>query len=416
MLPKDNRKRLELCHFDLPVHEIRRGYRSDVYFWRSKVVLERSGNRNRGLIQVFQKKDALLCGVDEALGILRMGIGHYTNLDRAYEVFDQYIDLKHEMRRLYLRERALHDDLVRHRRAVEEELESLWISTHADCQVRALFDSDAVAPWETALTLEGRISDFIHLETLFLGVLARRTRVATNVARIVEAAGSKPILYFPARFDHWAVQGGDGYAARVGGAAGVSTDAQASWWGHRGMGTVPHALIAAFEGDTAAAGRAYRRSLPQFKLTVLADFHNDCVAASLEAARTLGDELWGVRLDTAADMVDRSLAAESAAAGGEDDLCGVNEALVFKVREALDGAGFSRVKIVVSGGFDVDKVRRFEARGVPVDAYGVGSSLLRGQYDFTADIVQVEGRACAKEGRRFNPNDRLVPVDLDRLV
>ncbi len=351
-----NNGRLSLSCFDLPVHEIRRGYRSDVYFWRSKVVLEKIGNRRTGLIQVFQKRDARLCGIDEALGILRLGIGRYRDLDTAYRAFDRYIELKIAMRRTFLCDPERHEALRRERSGVQEELDSLWEPHYADCRVEALHDGDPITPRETVLHMEGRIADYVHLETLYLGVLARRTRVATNVARIVEAAETKPVLYFPARFDHWAVQGGDGYAARVGGAAGVSTDAQASWWGNRGMGTVPHALIAAFEGD---------------------------------AARRLGSDLWGVRLDTAEDMVDLSL---QEGAVDPDDVrdpsrCGVNEALVLEVRDALDREGFGHVKVVVSGGFDEEKVRDFEEKRVPVDAYGVGSSLLEGNFNFTADVT-----------------------------
>ena len=80
---------------------------------------------------------------------------------------------------------------------------------------------------------------------------------AAAIVAAVEAAWPKPILFFPARHDHWLVQTGDGYAAHIAGAIGVSTDAQASWWGSRGMGTVPHALIACYKGDTVAASEAF---------------------------------------------------------------------------------------------------------------------------------------------------------------
>jgi nicotinate phosphoribosyltransferase len=65
------------------------------------------------------------------------------------------------------------------------------------------------------------------------------------------------------------------------------------------------------------------------------------------------------------------------------------------------------VKIVASGGFTVTKIEEFERRQVPVDAYGVGSSLIRGENDFTADIVLADGRPVAKVGRHFKPNPRL---------
>ena len=135
----------------------------------------------------------------------------------------------------------------------------------------------------------------------------------------------------------------------------------------------------------------------------LVDFDNDSVGTSLAVARALGKRLWGVRLDTAGTMVDRSVVPQMS----DFDPTGVNEVLVRNVRTALDAEGFGYVKIVVSGGFTAEKIARFEANNVPVDAYGVGSSLLRGSFDYTADVVVVNGRPCAKVGRRFRPNPRL---------
>jgi nicotinate phosphoribosyltransferase len=273
--------------------------------------------------------------------------------------------------------------------------------------VHALYDGDEIAPWETVMTIEGDYTSFAHLETVYLGVLARRTLVSTNVRRVVEAANGKPILFFPARHDHHRVQTGDGYAAHVAGAIGVSTDAQASWWGGRGIGTVPHALISAYGGNTVLAATKFAEwaaeNDPDINVVVLVDFENDSVRTSLEVARALGDRLWGVRLDTSRTLVDRSLWNEM----GDFDPRGVNERLVRKVRDALDENGFERVRIVVSGGFDVERIRDFEARRVPVDSYGVGSSLIRGANDFTADIVLTDGLPSAKVGRSYRPNRRL---------
>ena len=226
--------------------------------------------------------------------------------------------------------------------------------------------------------------------------------------RVVEAARGKPILFFPARHDHHRVQTGDGYAAHVAGAIGVSTDAQASWWGGRGIGTVPHGLIAAYGGNTVLAATKFAESAPEdVNVVVLVDFENDSVLTSLEVARAMGDRLWGVRLDTSRTLVDRSLWNEM----GDFDPRGVNERLVRKVRDALDENGFERVKIVVSGGFDVERIREFEAKDVPVDSYGVGSSLIRGDNDFTADIVLTDGLSSAKVGRSYRPNAQLELVE-----
>jgi nicotinate phosphoribosyltransferase len=258
------------------------------------------------------------------------------------------------------------------------------------------------------MLITGPYIAFAHLETLYLGVMARRTRVATNTRLVVEAAWPKPVMFFPARFDHWQVQTGDGYAAHIAGAIGVSTDAQASWWGSEGIGTVPHALIAAFGGDTVEATRAFADQMgPDVRVISLVDFDNDCVGTSLAVARALGRRVAGVRLDTSESMVDRSIVAQM----GDFDPRGVNPQLVRNVRAALDREGFKYVQITVSGGFTPQKIRRFEAECVPVDAYGVGSSLFRGHFDFTADVVVTDGSPVAKAGRSYRPNPRLEVVE-----
>jgi nicotinate phosphoribosyltransferase len=229
-----------------------------------------------------------------------------------------------------------------------------------------------------------------------------------NVREVVEAARGKQIFYFPARHDHWLVQTGDGWSAHVAGAIGVSTDAQASWWGGRGIGTVPHGLIAAYGGDTVKAASVFAdRFHAEMNVTVLVDFENDSLHTALDVAEALGPRLWGVRLDTSEDMVDRSLLEEM----GGFKPTGVNFRLVEKVRSGLDAAGFPEVRIVASGGFTAERIRDFEAQGSPVDAYGVGSSLIRGANDFTADVVLLDGRPCAKAGRAYRPNPRLELVE-----
>src|SRR5260370_27753027 len=118
-------------------------------------------------------------------------------------------------------------------------------------------------------------------------------------------------MFFPARHDHWLVQTGDGYAAHIAGAIGVSTDAQASWWGSEGVGTVPHALIAAYGGDTVLASRKFAELMPAgTRLITLVDFDNDCVGTSLAVAHALGDRLWGVRIHTSETLVGQSLMPE----------------------------------------------------------------------------------------------------------
>jgi nicotinate phosphoribosyltransferase len=145
----------------------------------------------------------------------------------------------------------------------------------------------------------------------------------------------------------------------------------------------------------------------EMNVTVLVDWDNDSVRTAIAVAQALGPKLWGVRLDTSELLVDRSLHDEM----GGFKPTGVNPRLAEKVRAALDGAGFTNVRIVASGGFDASRIREFEAAEVPVDAYGVGSSLIRGQNDFTADVVLLEGRPSGKVGRTYRPNPRLERVD-----
>ncbi len=358
------RTRLPPSVFRLPVEKIRQGYYTDAYFNFTKELLEEQDRHPPVTMQVFQKHAAVLGGIDEAIAVLKEGAGRYVD--------------------------------------------GVWQSGWDQLQVQALHEGDEVTSWETVMTIDGDYTLFAHLETVYLGTLARRTLVMSNVRGVVDAANGKPILYFPARHDHWLVQTGDGWAAHVAGAIGVSTDAQASWWGGRGVGTVPHGLIAAYEGDTVAAAQAFAdRYAGEMNVVVLVDFENDSVRTSLEVADALGDKLWGVRLDTSERLVDRALWHDM----GEFNPTGVTPELVQRVRQGLDGAAHQRVKIVVSGGFDSGKISAFEKLGSPVDAYGVGSSLLQGQNDFTADVVRVFGRDCAKAGRSYRPNPRLETVD-----
>ena len=154
-----------------------------------------------------------------------------------------------------------------------------------------------------------------------------------------------------------------------------------------------------------AAARAFTdRYADEMNVTVLVDFENDSVRTSLEVAAALGPKLWGVRLDTSDRLADKSLVRVH---GEEAAPRGVAPELVRMVREELDAHGFPGVRIVASGGFDAARIRSFEDARVPVDSYGVGSSLIRGANDFTADVVMVDGKPCAKVGRELRPNPRL---------
>jgi nicotinate phosphoribosyltransferase len=279
----------------------------------------------------------------------------------------------------------------------------------------------------------GRYRGFAHLETPVLGVLARRSLIASNTRIVAEAARKKPVIFMAPRHDDWRVQTPDGYAAQVGGAESVSSDAAGAWWGARGVGTMPHAMIAAFGGDTVAATLAFARYLrdeePGVAVMSLVDYTNDSVATSLQVARAMRREfgdgaLGAVRVDTSERLVDASLIGDREV-WGRARLTGVNAYLVRKLRAALDAEGFGYVGIVASGGFTPAKIARFEAEGVPVTAYGVGSSLLGhsdpssgllNDFDFTADLVKIDGAPEGKVGRSWRENPRMVRLDWSQAL
>lgn len=283
------------------------------------------------------------------------------------------------------------------------------------------------------MKVRGCYRQFAMLETPTLGILSRASRIATNVYNTLIATGGKAVLFFPARFDLHEVQAADGYAYDIAVQrynkdygqhldSFVSTDAQGDWWGGFGSGTVPHSVIACFMGDTPEALLVFAATQPpDIPRIALVDFNNDNIGDSLATMKVMferylslkqaGQEqeaaryrLFGVRLDTSDTQRDLSIEPL-----GDSNLdLGVNPRLVVAVRKALDQAWQSwdvpekwrseattfcqGVQIVVSGGFDVEKISRFERLGVPVDIYGVGSSLMRNYQDtntnYTADVVK----------------------------
>jgi nicotinate phosphoribosyltransferase len=323
---------------------------SDHYFVNSREALIHAGYNPRVLYQVFQRHEAVLCGMKYVLDLL---------------------------------------------------------AGTSEVAIHGLKDGEKIAPKEPVMHLVGPARELLVYETLYLGLLARMTRVCTNVRTVVDAAAGKPVLFFPARFDIPETQECDGYAAKIGGCAGASTAAQARAFNSSAVGTMPHALIAAYKGDTVAACVALADALPHEPIWALVDFVNDSPQTAVDcflALRERGRRLSGVRLDTSQDLVDLSLGRLGKAEHG------VTEALVFEVRRRLDEVGGHDVQIAVSGGFTVEKIRRFEAAHVPVDVYAVGEHFFSGSVPFTSDIVgYYEGEKfvpCSKVGREFQENPR----------
>src|SRR5512134_1506773 len=440
-------KRLTNQTFKLDIERMRRGWYSDKYFeniGRMLTVLAAEGYIYSGQyhnlpadsspadipvgdieveMQWFTRRagNTIVVGVDKSLEMLRHCTGYWDG--------DQFVD-------------------------TSDKLE-VW-AVHDGTMVKSDGNPLNVEP---VIKARGRYRDFALLETPSLGVLTRSSRVATNVYETLMAARGKPVLFFPARFDLHEVQAADGYAYNIAIqrfnvdfshqiGSFVSTDAQGDWWGGAGGGTVAHAAIASFLGDTAEPMMQFARVLPaNIPRIALVDFNNDSVSDTIRVLETmfrkyqelcdLGDQaeaakyvLYGVRLDTSGSVRDISVAPL-----GDPALdLGVNPRLVFNVRQGLDSASESwdlleawreaareycrNVKIVVSGGFNPEKIRRFEKLGVPVDIYAVGSWLFNNNgntvTDFTGDVVRVKVHGewidMAKVGRKPLDNP-----DLERV-
>jgi nicotinate phosphoribosyltransferase len=444
-------KRLTNATFKLDLERMRTGWYSDKYFENVGAMLQALARRGYGFrgfsrrlaelgvdpagidvgnlvveMQWFPRRKpfCLVVGVDKALAMLRGATGY----------FDE---------------------------------QGTFIDTHAELEVEAVHDGSLASysgnprRVQPVLRVRGRYRDFAVLETPTLGILTRASRVATNVYEVLRAARGKPVLFFPARFDAHEVQAADGYAYRIAVqrynqdykhelGSFISTDAQGDWWGGLGGGTVAHAAIAAFLGDNAEVMMAFAETRPvEIPRIALVDFDNDCVGDSLAVMdamfaryRELVDagnaqearryKLYGVRPDTSGSLRDVSVPP----LGLKKLDLGVTPRLVFILRQALDDAWrrwdlppdwidrarrwCHEVKIVVTGGFNTDKIRRFEELAVPADIYGVGSSLFSNSdeegtnNDFTADVVRVQINGTwhdmAKVGRVACDNPNLEQV------
>lgn len=445
-------KRLAASTFKLDVDRMRRGWYSDKYFHNIVIQLSAladSGYRFEGHNASLARKGIDLAAIDT--GNIRVEMQYFTRRSP----FSVVVGVDKAL--------AMLNDCTGY-----FDPSGAWVSTAHELEVSAVHDG-FVAPYKgdpravvPVMKIRGRYRDFAPLETPTLGCLTRGTRVATNVYEVLEAARGKEVLFFPARFDAHEVQAADGYSYHIAVqlfnrthghdvASAVSTDEQGDWWGGAGGGTVAHAAIACFLGDTAETVLQFAAHLPpSIPRIALVDFNNDCVGDSLATMKALFARymelsnqgrheearkyvLYGVRPDTSANLIDRSIEP----LGDKKLDRGVNARLVFKLRREMDHA-YERwdvpfawlerareycrnVKITVTGGFTPKKIREFEENGVPADVYGVGSYLFSNSTventnnDFTSDIVRVEidgvWHDMAKVGRAPCDNPALEPVD-----
>ncbi|WP_234779244.1 nicotinate phosphoribosyltransferase [Mycoplasmopsis gallinarum] len=271
-------------------------------------------------------------------------------------------------------------------------------------KIKYLPDGSKIKAMEIVLELEGHYQDFGKFEGLIDGILSRATSIATHAYNCINAAKNKKVIFMGDRMDHYLMQPFDGRAVHIGGIEIVSTPAQNVIDIASPFGSVPHALIQNFDGNTAKAMLAYKQIFPNDKIIALVDYHNNVIAQTKEVLEVLGSNLWGIRLDTSKNMKDHMF----------DDLAdepkyyGVNVEQVKKVREFLDQNHSQEVKIVVSSGFNAEKIAHFEENNAPVDYYGVGQAIFKPYASFSADATMLNGKKQAKEGRFYRENERLI--------
>lgn len=336
---------------------LKEGFYSANYFLKSQKIVKENNPNHIVTMQWFQRTDgAMLCGIDEAIAII-------------------------------------------HTFAIEPE----------NLEIYALNDGDIINSQEPVLKVTGKYENFGYLESVIDGILARRSSVATNVKRVLEVARGVPVFSMADRQDDYLTQIGDGYATYVAGITKVSTDAQGYWWGGKGMGTMPHALIQICGGDVCKAADIYLKTFPEEKVTALIDYNNNVVKDAIVLADHLGDKLKALRVDTSKSLIDHYFDDKDTTGFDPHGVC---KELIFALRKELDDHGYQHVNIVVSSSFDKKKIDEWTSLNVPVDMYGVGTSFVNNTtVGFTGDLVNLDGKMEAKEGRGEYENPRLEKVN-----
>lgn len=332
------------------------GFFTAEYFLKVRKIMQTNLPNQVVTMQWFQRKDdVMLCGIDEAVAILHTFAKNPENLE-----------------------------------------------------IYALNDGDMIGAYEPVLKVSGIYENFGFLENVIDAILARRSSVATNALRAVKAANGKELFCMADRQDDICTQMGDGYACYVAGIKKVATNALGDWCGLKGMGTMPHALIQMCGGDILKACELYHNTFKNEKITALVDYNNDVINDALLSARAFKDKLGAVRVDTSANLIDSYFKDKDTSGFDPHGVC---KELIFTLRKALDDEGFGYVKIVVSSGFNPQKIEMFEKFNTPVDVYGVGSYIVKNDTcGFTGDLVCLNGRDEAKFGRKNIHSDRLLKV------
>ena len=315
--------------------EIKKGQTTDIYFVRTKQILEAKGLNKVHVVAEITPGElpgglpwGILCGIEEAAKLLEgLPINVYAMPEGSIFYYKDYYDIR-----------------------------------------------------EPIMRIEGSYGDFCIYETPLLGILCQSSGIATRAARIKKAAGDKPVISFGIRRMHPALSPLIDRAAYIGGFDGVSSLIGARAAGTKPVGTMPHALIVVF-GNQVEAWKAFDEIMPEeVPRIALVDTYYDEKTEAIMAAEALRGRLYGVRLDTPSSRK------------------GDFAEIVREVRWELDIRGYRNVKIFVSGGLNEEKIRVLSEAGA--DAFGVGTYVSNAPtIDFAMDIVEIDGKICAKRGK-----------------
>jgi nicotinate phosphoribosyltransferase len=297
-------------------------------------------------------------------------------------------------------------------------------------------EGDWIGAGEPIMYLTGSMVHLSDLETILLQKIGPACVAAHNAYQMAMALPDAAFLAMDARHCAGAeMQDIMGYAASVGSAAarregakgfiGCANDMTAHWFGaSRGFGTMPHSLIG-YAGSTVRAAEMFRETFPDEAMTVLVDYFgreiSDALAVCARFPDLAGAGQLSFRLDTHGGRFMEGLnPAESYAVlerhapgairryRSDAELrflvgTGVTAAAIWRMREALDHAGYNAVRIVASSGFGVEKCRVMADAKAPIDVVGTGSFIPEQWHETyaTADIVEYDGVPMVKIGREF---------------
>lgn len=298
-------------------------------------------------------------------------------------------------------------------------------------------EGEWVGAGEPMLFISGPFRLLVMFETLFLQMLGPACVVAENAYNMCSALPNTPFLAMEARH----CVGNKmvslmNYGASVGskmakkdhdakGFIGNATDATSHFFGNeRGFGTMPHALVG-YAGSTLRAAEMFYNKFPEENLTALVDYFGKEFSDSIAVCRRFPELCkkgqLSLRLDTTkgrfCEGLDRAKGYQILekvsknairAYRSEKELdhlvgTGVSAASVWKLRLLLNEQGFDKVKIVVSGGFNLLKCKCFALANAPIDLIGTGSYLPEhwSQTHATADIIAYNSQPRVKIGREY---------------